>query len=90
MISVMNDKKNNLNIYDTMAAIIDHLGSTARVVDNDHNNDKFIEFQVNDFPEWRFAAYDFSNGNVYIIGDRNDLIKGFEPFDTTITCKSVE
>lgn len=52
----MNDKKNNLNIYDTIAAIIDHLSSTARVVDNGCNNDKFIEFQVDDFPEWRFAA----------------------------------
>lgn len=90
MISMINNKKNNLNIYDTMAAIIDHLGATARVVDNDRNNDKFIEFQVDDFPKWRFAAYDFRNSNVYIIGDRKDLIKRFEPFDTTITCKSVD
>lgn len=87
----MNDKKNNLNIYDTMTAIIDHLGSTARVVDNGRNNDKFIEFQVDNFPEWRFAAvYDFKDDNVYIIGDRKDLIKRFEPFYTMINCESVD
>ena len=91
MISVMNNKKNNLNIYDTMAAIIDHLGAAVRIIDDDCNNHEFIRFNIADFPEWKFAVDGhFEDGIKYIIGEHIDLINKFTPLETAISCKTVD
>ena len=76
---------NNLDAIDTMLAIANQLD--VKVICHEV---KFIRFDINDFPEWRFSVENYFEGGVYIIGEHIDMIDScFMPNETTISCENV-